>query len=567
MKLINNNELNIKNVGQTVTLYGWVHNIRKFKNFTFIDLRDRWGITQIIFNNEEKNLFIAKEYVIQVTGKVFERKEYNDNLATGQIEVIADELIILSKSKELPFEINDKINVSEELRLKYRFLDLRRNILKDTIIFKNKVFKYLRDFLDENDFIDIETPILSKSTPEGARDFLVPTRTKGKFFALPQSPQLFKQILMVSGFERYFQFAKVFRDEDLRKDRQFEFFQLDLEMSFIDEKDIQNLVEKMMKYLFSKLNIPLEIPFQRIDYDYAIDNYGSDKPDLRYQNKLINANILNNENEFLFSNSTTKTLFLEKETISKKDFKHLDEIVRKNKGNRLLYLILEKGQITSTSFKIADFSKINNFIQEQKFSDGTLFIVNDEYEKVCQSLGALRVELNNLFKLADESLYKFAWIVNWPMFEYDEENKRYAAAHHPFTMFQEQSIDTFQSDPKSAKAKAYDLVLNGFEVAGGSIRIHDSEIQRKMFETISMSKEQAESQFGFFLNALEYGVPPHGGIAFGLDRLIMILTKSESIRDVIPFPVNSKGINLMIDSPSEVTQEQLDEYFLEPKQK
>ncbi|MGZ9413184.1 aspartate--tRNA ligase [Mycoplasma sp. 5370] len=567
MKLINNNELNIKNVGQTVTLYGWVHNIRKFKNFTFIDLRDRWGITQIIFNNEEKNLFIAKEYVIQVTGKVFERKEYNDNLATGQIEVIADELIILSKSKELPFEINDKINVSEELRLKYRFLDLRRNILKDTIIFKNKVFKYLRDFLDENDFIDIETPILSKSTPEGARDFLVPTRTKGKFFALPQSPQLFKQILMVSGFERYFQFAKVFRDEDLRKDRQFEFFQLDLEMSFIDEKDIQNLVEKMMKYLFSKLNIPLEIPFQRIDYDYAIDNYGSDKPDLRYQNKLINANILNNENEFLFSNSTTKTLFLEKETISKKDFKHLDEIVRKNKGNRLLYLILEKGQITSTSFKIADFSKINNFIQEQKFSDGTLFIVNDEYEKVCQSLGALRVELNNLFKLADESLYKFAWIVNWPMFEYDEENKRYAAAHHPFTMFQEQSIDTFQSDLKSAKAKAYDLVLNGFEVAGGSIRIHDSEIQRKMFETISMSKEQAESQFGFFLNALEYGVPPHGGIAFGLDRLIMILTKSESIRDVIPFPVNSKGINLMIDSPSEVTQEQLDEYFLEPKQK
>ncbi|MBN3534962.1 aspartate--tRNA ligase [Mycoplasma procyoni] len=565
MKTIKNNELRLSDVNKQVKLYGWVQNTRKFKDLIFIDLRDRWGITQVIYNPSEIDVHLAKEYIIEVEGVVVERKSYNSELETGQIEINATNIKVLSKSKELPFEISDNIEVSEELRLKYRFLDLKRNKLKNNIIFKNKVFKILRDFLDENEFIDIETPILSKSTPEGARDFLVPTRKEGKFFALPQSPQLFKQILMVSGFEKYYQFAKVFRDEDLRKDRQYEFFQLDMEMSFVDEKDVQNHVENMVKYLFDKLGLEISVPFERMDYDFAIDNYGSDKPDLRYENKLLDAQSLNDASEFLFSNPVTKALWLENEVISKQQFKHLDEVARKNKANRLLYVIVENSEIKSASFKINSFDKINSFIKEKHFINGTLFIVNDQYEKVCQGLGGLRVELNSMFKLAKENSYKFAWIVNWPMFEYDEEQKRYSAAHHPFTMFQEQSLATFETDPKSARAKAYDLVLNGFEIAGGSIRIHDSEIQRKMFKAISMTKEQAESQFGFFLNALEFGVPPHGGIAFGLDRLIMILTNSESIRDVIPFPVNSKGINLMIDSPSEVTKEQLDEYFLELK--
>ncbi|VEU59807.1 aspartate--tRNA ligase [Mesomycoplasma neurolyticum] len=568
MKTINNNQLRIKNVNENVTLYGWVHNIRKFKKMFFLDLRDRWGITQVVYDPEQINITLTKESIIKVEGIVLERKSYNNNIATGQIEVSASNIQLLSKSKELPFEINDDINVSEELRLKYRFLDLKRDKLKNNIIFKHRVFKHLRDFLDENDFIDIETPILSKSTPEGARDFLVPTRKEGQFFALPQSPQLFKQILMVSGFEKYYQFAKVFRDEDLRKDRQFEFYQLDMEMSFVDEKDIQEFVEKMMFYLFEKLNIKIKVPFLKINYDDAIENYGSDKPDLRFENKLIKADELFDKNEFLFSNTTTKTIFLENYEINKKQFKHLDEITRKNKGNRLLYLTIKNQEITFASFKIQNFEKIQNFITKNKFKNGTLFLVNDTYENTCQSLGALRNELGTMFDLIGENknTYKFAWIVNWPMFEYDEEAKRYSAAHHPFTMFQEESLKFYKEKPHLARAKAYDLVLNGFEIAGGSIRINDSEIQKSMFEIISMTEKTMQSQFGFFLKALEYGVPPHGGIAFGLDRLIMILTNSESIRDVIPFPVNSKGINLMIDSPSAITKEQLEEYFLKIKE-
>ncbi|UWD34350.1 aspartate--tRNA ligase [Mesomycoplasma molare] len=567
MKLVNNNQLTKNNIGEKVSLFGWVHNIRKFKEFAFVDLRDRWGITQFIYKTNDLKIQLTKESVVNVIGIVRERKEYNKDLKTGEIEVIAEEIKLLSKSKELPFEINDNISVSEELRLKYRYLDLRRNILKNNIILKHKIFKHLRDFLDNEEFIDIETPILAKSTPEGARDFLVPTRNYKHFFALPQSPQLFKQILMAAGFEKYFQFAKVFRDEDLRKDRQYEFFQLDMEMSFVDEIDVQNLVEKMMQYLFKKLGIDIKIPFERMQYDYAIDNYGSDKPDLRYENKLINANVLNNPNEFLFKNSTTKSIFLDDIEISKKEFKFLDEIVQKNKGNRLLYLNIKDGEIINSSFKISDFSQIKNFIIDNEFLNGTLFLVNDEYMNVCQSLGALRVELNSLFKLVNEKIYKFAWIVDWPMFEFDEENQRFVAAHHPFTMFKEESLETFEKDPKNARAKAYDLVLNGFEIAGGSIRIHDAELQRKMFKTISMSLEKAQEQFGFFLNSLEYGIPPHGGIALGLDRLIMILTNSDSIRDVIPFPVNSKGINLMLESPSEVSKEQLDEYYLDIQKK
>nr|WP_156933521.1 aspartate--tRNA ligase [[Mycoplasma] collis] len=567
MKKINNNQLRLEDTGKKVVLYGWVHNLRKFKNLIFLDLRDRWGITQVVFNPEILKLSLAKEYVIKVEGIVTERKSYNNNIDTGQIEIIAEKIDIFSKAKELPFEIDDDINVAEETRLKYRFLDLRRNKIKNNIIFKHNVFKHLRNFLDENDFIDIETPILSKSTPEGARDFLVPTRKKGQFFALPQSPQLFKQILMISGFEKYYQFAKVFRDEDLRKDRQFEFYQLDLELSFVDEKDIQDFIEKMMNYLFNKLGLKIDTPFIRINYDDAIEEYGSDKPDLRFENKLINANELNDKNEFLFSQTTTKALFLENIEITKQNFKHLDEIVRKNKANRLLYLIVQNGQIISSSFKLQSFSKINHFILQNKFKSGTLFIINDEYGNTCQGLGSLRVELNNMFDLVGENkdLYKFAWIVNWPMYEYDAVTNKYSAAHHPFTMFQEESLKFYKDNPALAKAKAYDLVLNGFEIAGGSIRINDSEIQKSMFEIINMDEKTINSQFGFFLKALEYGVPPHGGIAFGLDRLIMILTNSESIRDVIPFPVNSKGANLIIESPSEVTEEQLDEYFLEIK--
>ncbi|UVD81470.1 aspartate--tRNA ligase [Mycoplasma iguanae] len=561
MKKNKNNNLNISNINQEIELFGWVHNFRKFKNLIFVDLRDRSGIVQLVFQNIE--LDFGKEYVLKVQGKVVERKEKNLHLATGEIEILVSNYEILSQCNDLPFEIRDDINVNEDLRLEYRFLDLRRPKIMRNIILKNKVTNILRNFLDENDFLDIETPILSKSTPEGARDFLVTTRNAGHFFALPQSPQLFKQILMISGFEKYYQFARVFRDEDLRKDRQYEFTQLDIEVSFSSQKEIMEFMEKMYKHLFHKLNLSLGDKFPVMDFDEAIDKYGIDKPDIRHEHLLTEATTdLEDSTEFLFNFPSIKTIFLDQE-ISKKEFKIIAEEAKKNNAHHLLYLIIEDGKIVTSSFKIKSFMKLENYIKKQNYQTGTLFIVADQYENTTKALGAVRIKIKELFNLVDNNTFAFLWVVNWPMFEYDAETKKYTAMHHPFTMFQEGFLGTEkEKTPLLAKAQAYDLVLNGFELGGGSIRIFEKNVQQKMFEILGMSKEEQEKQFGFFLKAFEYGVPPHGGIAFGIDRLIMILNNVESIREVVPFPVNSKGINVMLNSPSAVSEQQLAEYFI-----
>ncbi|MGY6171760.1 aspartate--tRNA ligase [Candidatus Mycoplasma pogonae] len=561
MKKINNNELTIHNLNQEVTLYGWVKNIRKFKNMSFVDLRDRWGITQIVFNDTKTDF--NKEAVLKVTGKVVARKDKNPNLATGEIEVIVTDYQVLSNSDNLPFEIKDEIDVSEELRLEYRYLDLRRHKIAANILLKHKVFQYLREFLNQYDFVDIETPILSRSTPEGARDFLVTTRKKGHFFALPQSPQLFKQILMASGFEKYYQFARVFRDEDLRKDRQYEFTQLDIEMSFVKQETIQSLVEQMYRHLFNKLGLTITGEFEKITYDTAIDKYGVDKPDLRHQHFLTEATAdLQNTAEFLFNFPTIKTIFLEQK-VSKKELKLLEEEFKKNKGNRLLNVEIQNGKVIANSFKDINLDKIQTYVTNHNYQTGTLFIVAGEYQEVTNSLGALRVKMKEMFNLVNSDEFRFAWIVDWPMYEYDAETNSYAAAHHPFTMFQDGFLNTpNEANPKLARAQAYDLVLNGFELGGGSIRIFDKDVQRKMFSIIGMTLEQQEQQFGFFLKTFNYGLPPHGGIAFGIDRLVMILQNTDSIRDVIPFPINSKGVNLMTQAPSPVDPKQLDEYHI-----
>ncbi|WP_215743690.1 aspartate--tRNA ligase [Mesomycoplasma hyorhinis] len=552
-------------VNHKVAIKGWINNIRKFKDKTFVEIRDYYGILQVIIdltNDHLKTIFssLTKESVVEIQGILRKRKDINPNIKNGDLEIITQDIKVFSIASELPFPIQDQIDANEDLRLEYRFLDLRRKPLRNNIIFRNKLFYYIRSFFFEKNFIEIETPILSKSTPEGARSFLVPSRRKNHFFSLPQSPQLYKQLLMVSGFEKYFQIARVFRDEDLRKDRQYEFVQLDVELAFPTIESIRKAVEELIVYLFNKLKIEISTPFAILEYDQAIDKFGSDKPDLRFDNFLLAANDLNNAQDSLFEKNTTKTLFLEDILIDKKEYKIFSEKVVQNKANRLLYVHIQDWQIVHYSFKLNSFEAIKAYVKKYNFKTGTLFIVNDEYEKVCQGLGALRVAVAQHYNLIKQDQYKFLWVVNWPMFELDEETQKLSAAHHPFTMPTFETLDLLKTDPLKVRAQAYDLVLNGVEVAGGSIRISSKQIQEQIFDTIGLSKEQANNQFGFLLKAFSYGVPPHGGIAFGLDRLLMILTNSESIRDVIAFPVNSKGQDLLLKSPTLTEDQQLREY-------
>ncbi|WP_215737711.1 aspartate--tRNA ligase [Mesomycoplasma hyorhinis] len=552
-------------VNHKVAIKGWINNIRKFKDKTFVEIRDYYGILQVIIdltNDHLKTIFssLTKESVVEIQGILRKRKDINPNIKNGDLEIITQDIKVFSIASELPFPIQDQIDANEDLRLEYRFLDLRRKPLRNNIIFRNKLFYYIRSFFFEKNFIEIETPILSKSTPEGARSFLVPSRRKNHFFSLPQSPQLYKQLLMVSGFEKYFQIARVFRDEDLRKDRQYEFVQLDVELAFPTIESIRKAVEELIVYLFNKLKIEISTPFAILEYDQAIDKFGSDKPDLRFDNFLLAANDLNNAQDSLFEKNTTKTLFLEDILIDKKEYKIFSEKVVQNKANRLLYVHIQDWQIVHYSFKLNSFEAIKAYVKKHNFKTGTLFIVNDEYEKVCQGLGALRVAVAQHYNLIKQDQYKFLWVVNWPMFELDEETQKLSAAHHPFTMPTFETLDLLKTDPLKVRAQAYDLVLNGVEVAGGSIRISSKQIQEQIFDTIGLSKEQANNQFGFLLKAFSYGVPPHGGIAFGLDRLLMILTNSESIRDVIAFPVNSKGQDLLLKSPTLTEDQQLREY-------
>lgn len=559
-KYIKNGLLTKKNLGEKIALYGWVSNKRRFGPLTFIDLRDRYGIVQCVF---EKDLNVTKESVMYVEGTVVKRLSPNSEIPTGDIEIKVSKHKVLSQSvNELPFAIRDDIDVREEIKLKYRYLDLRRPEMQKTIMFRAKIMHEIRNFLYENEFIEIETPTLAKSTPEGARDFLVATRNKGQFWALPQSPQLFKQLLMISGFEKYYQIARCYRDEDSRKDRQPEFVQLDIETSFLNVDDFHKIIEKLVKRIMSSAGIKVKTPFLKIKYADAIKDYGSDKPDLRYEYKITDINDFCNETDFaIIKDAKSKRMLFVDSIVNKKEFSILEEIAKKNKANILFYFTVVNGEISQTNFAKKVPLEAKKLINENDNKDGTYFVVANTYENASQALGAVRVELNNMFNYAKDE-YRFAWIVDWPMFEFNEDENKWDAAHHPFTRFTHTLDELDKLSIDKINAIAYDLVLNGFEIAGGSARIYDKNMQEKMFNLIGLTKEQQESKFGWFLKAFDYGVPPHCGIAFGLDRLIMLLAHQKSIRDVIPFPKNSKNQDLLMDAPSDVTMEQLDELGL-----
>lgn len=561
MKQINNNQLTSQMIGKEVTIFGWVQNKRRFGGKTFLDLRDRYALVQLVFNDLDIN--ITKESVLEVNGKVVKRLQENPDLVTGKIEIEVSSFKVLSEASELPFTIRDDNNVNEDLRLTYRYLDLRRPIMQNNIILRSKVISQMRHYLEEQDFLEIETPILGKSTPEGARDYLVATRNHGKFFALPQSPQLYKQMLMASGFERYFQVARVFRDEDSRKDRQPEFTQFDIETSFMTLEHFQEHMEKMMQRTFKSIGIDIKIPFLRMSYNESMDKYGNDKPDLRYGYTISTVNDAFKESNFdIIAKAESIRMLHIPSQINKKEFKTLEEIAIKNKANILFYLTFKDNEITGTNFANKDKESSMKLIEKVFKSgekEGTIFIVANEYEAASTALGAVRVEANNMFNYARDS-FEFLWIVDWPMFEFDEDSQRFIAKHHPFTNFEGEDIEKLNLD--NAKSQAYDLVLNGYEIGGGSKRIHDKATQEKMFELIKISPEEVQSKFGFFMGIFDYGLPPHLGMAFGVDRLIMILTDSASIRDVIAFPKNAHGQDLLSSSPSYVTQPQLDEVHL-----
>ena len=541
-----------------VTLYGWVQNIRKMGNFNFVDLRDRTGIVQLIFKSK---IDFTKESVIKVEGILKLRKSPNKEIPTGMFEVEVENYEILSKSKEIPFEIKDDLNAKEDTRLQYRFLDLRRPKMFQNLLLRHRVIKAARDWFHNNGFLEIETPILSKSTPEGARDYLVPTRHEGKFFALPQSPQLYKQLLMISGIERYFQVSRAFRDEDMRKDRQPEFTQLDIEMSFITEETLFTLMEQLFSSIMEVVNVKIKTPFLRMKYDDAIDLYGSDKPDLRYGYQLKDlSKYFKNTSCDLFKNvESIKCLIFDQELVNS-NIKILEEIALKNKTDKLIAIKIENQEFKQNSLNNAIEKELKQIINDFKITNATLLITRGKYQSTTQSLGAVRTKLNELFHLASNE-YQFVWIVDWPMFEFEDDV--IAPAHHPFTSPTLDTIQYLDSDLSKVKARSYDLVLNGFELSSGSIRIHDSQLQNKMFQVLNLSKEEIDHKFGFFLNAFSYGVPPHGGIAFGIDRLVMILAQENSIRDVIAFPKNANGIDVLFNSPSSVNEDQLQELSLQ----
>lgn len=553
-----------------IVIKGWIKKNRKLGSLIFIDVYDVTGLVQVVV--EEKNKFFndclqtPKESVIEIIGTVRKRSNVNKELKTGEYEIDLKEFKVYSKSELPPFLIQDNTDGLEDLRLKYRYLDLRRPIVQSYIINRGKIINLFRKFLIENDFNEIETPYLSKQTPEGARDYLVPTRNK-KFFALPQSPQVYKQLLMVSGMNRYFQIARCFRDEDLRADRQPEFSQIDIETSFLSEVEIQTIIEKMFVFVFKEFfNIVLKTPFLRMSYDDAIEYYGSDKPDIRFENKIVNLTSYFKDTNFKIfksihdSNNRISAVFVE-DNISKQDIKKLEKIAQDNKAKGLAYLYIENQKMSSGSIaNVIESNIIEKICKDNKFINGTLFFVADKFEVTQQALGAVRKELVNVSnKIKINQEFAFLWVVNWPLFEYSEEEKRYVSAHHPFTLPSSDTINNFDKDPKNAKAQAYDIVLNGYEIGGGSLRIYDSELQTRMFKFLGLSDKEVNDKFGFIVNAFKYGVPPHGGIALGVERILMLMLKTNSIRDVIAFPKNSSGIDLLFETPSDVSNESLKE--------
>ena len=568
----NNTEFNKTNVGEIVTLYGWVSKKRDLGGLVFIDLRDRSGIIQLAIRPEcavyNKVLEIKNEYVIKVVGEIALRENSNPNLKTGDIEVIVTDVEVLNESKELPFDLN-KVTALEDTRLKYRYLDLRRSELKDKLIMKSLIMQSARDYLNGNDFLEIETPILCKSTPEGARDYLVPSRVnKGAFYALPQSPQLFKQLLMASGFEKYYQIAPCFRDEDLRADRQPEFTQIDLEMSFVNEEDVMNLTEGLLANIFKKTKgINLNLPFNRMTYEDAFNMYGSDKPDTRFEmviNDITNAFVDTDFGVFrdVTSNGGMINAIVVKnaaDKYSRKDIDKLTEFVKTYRASALAFLKYDN-EFTGSIAKFVD-EKTGDLLKEQLHLENNdlVLIVAGNKKIVKTSLGALRLKLGKDLDLIDSNKFNFLWVTDFPMFEYSEEEDRYIACHHPFT--HPMDVDNLD-DKENALARAYDIVLNGYEIGGGSIRIHKPGVQEKVLEALEFTKEDAYNKFGFLLDALTYGTPPHGGLALGLERITMILSGTDNIRDVIAFPKTTSASCLMTDAPNEVSTRQLDELHI-----
>ncbi|QHE63831.1 aspartate--tRNA ligase [Rossellomorea vietnamensis] len=568
-------------IGEKITIKGWVQKRRDLGGLIFIDLRDREGIVQVVFNPDlsENALSLAEkirnEYVLSVTGTVVARGEgtVNPNLKTGKVEIHAEEVQIINEAKTPPFMIDDQMEVSEDVRLKYRYVDLRRPAMMETFKMRHNVTTSFRNFLNDNGFLDVETPILTKSTPEGARDYLVPSRVhKGEFYALPQSPQIFKQLLMVSGFDRYYQIARCFRDEDLRADRQPEFTQIDMEMSFMDKEQIISLVEDMMKKLMNDVKgVNVTLPIPRMPYDDAMSRYGSDKPDTRFAMELIDVSEIVKDSGFkvfagAVANGGQVKLINVKggaSQYSRKDIDGLTEFVSRYGAKGLAWLKVEeeglKGPISK--FVTEDDASAISTSANAEVGDLLLFVA-DKKSVVADALGALRLKLGKDLKLIDETVFNFLWVTDWPLLEFDEGENRYYAAHHPFTMPVKEDLELFDTDPASVRAEAYDLVLNGYELGGGSLRIYERDIQEKMFKVLGFSKEEAEEQFGFLLEAFEYGTPPHGGIALGLDRLVMLLAGRTNLRDTIAFPKTASASCVLTDAPGGVSEAQLKELSL-----
>lgn len=574
MKQYKNNEFRMKDVGRTVTLHGWINKKRNLGGLLFLDLRDRSGVVQALVRPERDCYKIAEtlknEYVVALTGTITERESKNPNMETGDIELEVTEIEILNVASDLPFEISDTTTALEDTRLKYRYLDLRRNAIKEKLIIRHKIMAATREFLDGENFIEVETPVLCKSTPEGARDYLVPSRVnKGKFYALPQSPQLFKQLLMIGGMERYYQIAKCFRDEDLRADRQPEFTQIDLEMSFVDGNDVMDLAERLIAHMFKKVKgIDIELPLLKMEYDEAIEKYGSDKPDLRFDMKIEDLTSIFKNTEFNVFKSVIEdggiiNAIVAKNAADKYSRKNIDtltEFVKTYGATGLAYLKFMDNELSGSIIKVLSTEELVSVKQKLKLENNDLvFIIANKKNIVKTSLGALRVKLGKELELIDPNDYKLLWVVNFPVFEYSEEENRYMACHHPFTAPHDSDVDRLMTNPGVCKAKAYDIVINGYEAGGGSIRIHNAETQKKMFEALGFTPEAAKEKFGFFIDAFQYGTPPHGGLAFGLDRLTMLLSKTENIRDVIAFPKTASASDLMSEAPNVVDEKQLKE--------
>lgn len=567
-----NGTLRLKDAGREVTLVGWVAKRRSFGALVFIDLRDRSGLCQVVFDETiaEKVKDVRSEYILQVTGTVQARKDANPNMPTGEIEVLAKEVTIVNTAETSPITIADDSDTSEDVRLKYRYLDLRRRPLQENLILRHRIQMITRQVLDEEGFIEVSTPILARSTPEGARDYLVPSRIyNGRFWALPQSPQIYKQLLMIAGMERYFQIARCFRDEDLRADRQPEFTQIDIEMSFVEEDDVFGVVEKLMRRIFKDIkDIELLEHFTRIPWETCMKRYGTDKPDLRFENPIHDITGLFTNTEFQVFKSVIENggeidaLHFAgiADKYSRKTLDRLQEFLKSGfKAKALAWLKMENGAVTGSIAKPLSDSEKAAIVSEFGMQDNDIvFVIADRPSIARSALGALRVKTAHEHDLIDHSRYEFLWVTDFPMFEYSEEEDRWVAAHHPFTAPKAEDEDKLFTDPEHCSSRAYDLVLNGYELLSGSIRIHDQDLQEKVFEAIGLSMEQAKEKFGFFLEAFRYGTPPHGGVGIGLERLTMVLADTENIRDVVAFPTTNSSLDLMSESPNYVDDAQLE---------